>query len=66
MAAPTAFKSKAQMRRFEELVKEGKMRREFFDECYRLTPNIEALPERIHPKKDDKPKASGDHGGEAA
>lgn len=44
------FKSEAQRRKFAELVAQGKMSQETFDEWNRHTPKGR-LPERIRPKK---------------
>lgn len=41
------FQSKAQMRKFLELVHKGEMKREKFDEWVKSTPDIDALPERL-------------------
>lgn len=46
------FRSQAQRRHCEELVKCGKMTQEQFDKYAAETP--EELPERLHPKKDEK------------
>ena len=45
------FKSKAQMRKFAELVKQGKMKPETFANWNKETPSVAKLPERIRPKK---------------
>lgn len=49
------FKSKAQRRKFAQLLVEGKIKDETYEEWNRSTGRKE-LPERIHPKKDEKPK----------
>ncbi len=41
------IKSKSQMKRFEALVKEGKMRLDIFEKMKNETPHIKHLPERI-------------------
>lgn len=41
-----AFKSKSQLRKFEELVNLGKMNNTTFEEWKSKTSNIEKLPER--------------------
>ncbi len=43
--------SKAQHRRFEQLVKEGKMTQAELDKWKRETPNLHTLPERVTPKR---------------
>lgn len=53
-----AFKSKAQMERCRRLVAEGTVTQDYFDECLALTPTPDALPERLHPKKEPKKKES--------
>ena len=45
------FKSKAQVAKFGEMVKQGKMTQEEFDKWKKETPNMHKLPERITPKK---------------
>ena len=45
------FKSKAQIAKFAELVKQGKMKKSVFAEWMRATPSPHALPERKGPKK---------------
>lgn len=47
------FKSKAQMRKFGELVKEGKMSQGTFDEWSKDT-NTKKLPDRIKPTGVDR------------
>ena len=49
------FKSKAQRRKFAQLLVEGKIKDDTYEEWNRSTGRKE-LPERIHPKKDDRPK----------
>ena len=49
------FKSKAQRRKFAQLLVEGKIKSETHEEWNRSTGRKER-PERIHPKKDEKPK----------
>jgi len=49
------FKSKAQRRKFAQLLVEGKIKDETYEEWNRSTGR-KVLPERIHPKKDYKPK----------
>lgn len=51
------FKSKAEMRKWGELVKQGKISQAKFDEALRLTKNPHKLPERIGP---EKPKSTDD------
>jgi len=41
------FKSKAQLGKFAELVKSGKMSQETFDTWIKETPSVEKLPDRI-------------------
>jgi hypothetical protein len=45
------FKSKAQRRKFAQLLVEGKIKDETFEEWNRSTGK-KVLPERIHPKRD--------------
>ena len=47
------FKSKAQRRKFAELLVEGKITDEQYEEWNRSTGK-KVLPERIHPKKSPK------------
>ena len=47
------FKSKAQRRKFAELLVEGKITDEQYEEWNRSTGK-KVLPERIHPKKQEK------------
>lgn len=49
------FKSKAQRRKFAQLLVEGKIKDETYEEWNRSTGRKE-LPERLHPKKDETPK----------
>jgi hypothetical protein len=49
------IKSKAQRRKFAELLIEGKISPETFEEWNRAAGNAE-LPERLHPKVAGKPK----------
>ena len=49
------IKSKAQRRKFAELLIEGKISPEVYEEWNRGAGKKE-LPERLHPKKDAKPK----------
>ncbi len=48
------FKSRAQLRKFASLVRQGKMSQRVFNEWLRATPNVKALPERIGRKKSKK------------
>ena len=50
------FKSQAQRRKFAELLVEGKISNETFEEWNRETGGVR-LPERIKPKPRAKPKA---------
>ena len=50
------FKSKAQRRKFAQLLVEGKIKPETFEEWNRETGGA-ALPERAKPKKNAKPAA---------
>jgi hypothetical protein len=50
------IKSKAQRRKFAELLVEGKISPETFEEWNRAAGNAE-LPERVHPKAKAKAKA---------
>ena len=52
------IKSKAQRRKFAELLVEGKISPETFEEWNRGAGNAE-LPERLHPKVVVKPKRKG-------
>jgi hypothetical protein len=45
------FKSKAQVRKFEVLLREGKISKENYDKWHAETKNIKRLPERIKKKK---------------
>ena len=47
------FRSKAQRRKFAELLVEGKITDEQYEEWNRSTGK-KVLPERIHPKKQEK------------
>jgi len=49
------FKSKAQRRKFAELLVKGKIKPETYEEWNRETGRAK-LPERIHPKKRAKPR----------
>ena len=49
------FKSKAQRRKFAELLVKGKIKPETFEEWNRETGKAK-LPERVHPKKRAKPR----------
>ena len=49
------FKSKAQRRKFAELLVKGKIKPETFEEWNRETGSAK-LPERVRPKKRAKPK----------
>lgn len=51
------FKSRAQYRKFKQLVGEGKISQEVMDEWTAATPDLKALPNRLKPKKKKK-KAS--------
>ena len=51
------FKSKAQRRKFAELLVEGKITDEQYEEWNRSTGK-KVLPERIHPKPADKKAAN--------
>lgn len=45
------FKSKAQIAKFGELVKQGKMKQATMDEWLKVTPQPHKLPERLGEKK---------------
>lgn len=45
------LKSKAQMRKFGEMVKQGKMSQAEFDKWIADTPNVGDLPEKVSPSK---------------
>jgi hypothetical protein len=45
------FKSKAQLRKIAELVKQGKMTEGQFQEWSKATPDTSKLPERLGPPK---------------
>ena len=49
------FKSKAQRRKFAELLVKGKIKPETFEEWNRETGRAK-LPERVHPKERAKPR----------
>jgi hypothetical protein len=49
LSAP--WKSKAQRERCRKLVAEGKMKQEAWDRYEAATPNVDALPERLHEKR---------------
>ena len=51
------FKSKAQRRKFAELLVEGKISPETYEEWNRETGRSE-LPERVHPEKKKKKKTA--------
>lgn len=51
------FKSKAQMRKFGELMKQGKITKNTFDEFAHATPSLKNLPDRVGPMKPNKPLA---------
>ena len=50
------FESKSQMRKFGELVHQGKMSQATFDEWLKATPDSHKLPERVHPQHPKIPK----------
>jgi hypothetical protein len=50
------FKSKAQRRKFAQLLVEGKIKDDTFEEWNRETGR-KVLPERLHPKKKARPAA---------
>jgi hypothetical protein len=52
------IKSKAQRRKFAQLLMEGKISAETFEEWNRGAGSAR-LPERLHPKKGAKPKRKG-------
>ena len=52
------FKSKAQRRKFAQLLVEGKIKDETYEEWNRSTGK-KVLPERIHPKKKAAPGRTG-------
>jgi len=64
MAKP--FASKAQIERCRRLVEEGKITQVAFDEALAATPNVEELPDRLHPKKPEPQKTEDDGGNTAA
>jgi hypothetical protein len=45
------FKSKAQIKKFQELEKEGKIKKGVSKAWKNETKNIKSLPERVHPKQ---------------
>lgn len=45
------FKSKAQVRKFAELVKQGKISKREFNKWVKETPNMKKLPERAKARK---------------
>jgi hypothetical protein len=49
------FKSRAQLKKFAEMVKQGKLSQATFDEWNKDTQHHK-LPERIHKKKEPKKK----------
>jgi hypothetical protein len=49
------FKSKAQRRKFAQLLVAGKIKDETYEEWNRSTGR-KVLPERLHPKRKDAPK----------
>jgi hypothetical protein len=50
------FKSKAQRRKFAELLVKGEISEETYEEWNRSTGSV-SLPERVHPKRARKSKA---------
>ena len=50
------FKSQAQVRKFAELMKQGKISPETFAEWHRATPDMHKLPERVKARKPKKEK----------
>ena len=48
------FKSKAQLRKWGELVKQNKISKETFNEALKETPDVEKLPERTGPSGIDR------------
>ena len=48
------FKSKAQLRKFGELVKEHKISKAKFNEWIKETPNIKKLPQHVKKNKNKK------------
>lgn len=50
------FKSKSQMRRMAQLVKEGKLSQGEYDKHQQDTPNVEHLPDRAKPPRVTKAK----------
>ena len=55
------FDSKSQMRKFGEMVKQGKMSQATFDERLKATPDVHKLPERINPQQPKQPKTPRIH-----
>ncbi len=53
-----AFKSKAQRRKFAQLLVEGKISDEVYEEWNRETGR-KVLPERLHPEQKTKQKSKG-------
>ena len=54
------LKSKAQHRKFQEMVKEGKLAQAMLDEWEAATPDIASLPERVEKApKWEKKRAGG-------
>lgn len=53
------FKSKAQVRKFGHLLREGKITQEQFDEWATSTRNMKKLPERVKKKKAKKSFSQG-------
>lgn len=51
------LKSKAQLRKWGELVKQGKISQAKFDEALKATPNVGGLPEKIGPSGIDRIRA---------
>ena len=55
------FESKAQLRKFGELVKQGKMSQATFDEWLKATPSVHELPERTTLEQPKTPKTPKVH-----
>lgn len=53
------FKSKAQVRKFAEMVKKGVISQAKFDQWVEKTSNLRELPERIGTKSQKKAKKRG-------
>lgn len=51
-----AFKSQAQKKKFEQMLKDGKIIQTEFDLWNKGTPEHHKLPERVKPAKPTKPK----------